>query len=96
MREANAEVLNRSPDIVLPALKTIQKAEKLVSRLVAPWPAVWWGCLGKGLFLHRKCCVDIDLRRLEPIHVRAIEQSPSDQRRLAEAPWPWCASTGER
>ena len=42
-------MLNRSPDIVLPALETIQKAEKLVSRLVAPWPAVVAECLGKGL-----------------------------------------------
>ena len=45
-------------------LQTIEKAEELVSRFVAPWLAVPWGCLRKGLLLHCERCIEIDLRGL--------------------------------
>lgn len=43
-------------------LQTIEKAEELVSRFVAPWLAVPWGCLRKSLLLHCERCIEIDLR----------------------------------
>jgi len=45
-------------------LQTIEKAEELVSRFVAPWLAVLWGCLRKSLLLHCERCIEIDLRGL--------------------------------
>ena len=47
-----------------PYLQTVQEAKELVSRLKAPWRAVPWQCLRKGLLLHCERCVKIDLRGL--------------------------------
>jgi len=41
-------------------LQTIEKAEELVSRFVAPWLAVPWGRLRKSLLLHGERCIEID------------------------------------
>jgi hypothetical protein len=40
VRGGATHLLDPSPDIVLSRLQTIQKAEELVARLVAPWSAV--------------------------------------------------------
>ena len=60
----STDMPNQSPDIVLSRLKAIQEVEKLVPRLIAPWPAARRRCLRKGLLLHREGRIQIDLRGL--------------------------------
>ena len=55
----------RSLDIVFVILQVIEKAEQLISGLIASQSAIGWRCLCKSLLLHLHGCLQIYLRRFD-------------------------------